>query len=130
MQLALCCVTSPHSQETCHVTATYCCVTSRRARCIVTARPRTKKTLFLYCWPRVLRVVSSNGSTRHIMLQPTVSRGDKPQSGAQYQNFISQTAAGLLMWVALSDKRTGLSFTTPSGPHQHSHSRVQIPQDS
>jgi hypothetical protein len=41
------------AQETCHVTATYCCVTSQRARCIVTARPRTKKTLFLYCWPCV-----------------------------------------------------------------------------
>jgi hypothetical protein len=26
------------------------------------------------------------------------------------------------MWGALSDKRTGLSFTTAAGPHQRSHS--------
>jgi hypothetical protein len=31
------------------------------------------------------------------------------------------------MWGALSDKRTGLSFTIAAGPRQRSHSRVQVP---
>jgi hypothetical protein len=38
--------------------------------------------------------------------------------------------AGLLMWGALSDERTGLSFTTAAGPSQPSHSRVRAPWDS
>jgi hypothetical protein len=38
-----------------------------------------------------------------------------------------QTLAGLLMWCALSDERTGLSFTTAAGPRQRSHSRVRVP---
>jgi hypothetical protein len=36
-----------------------------------------------------------------------------------------QTVAGLLMWDALSDERTGLSFIFPIGPRQRSHFRVQ-----
>jgi hypothetical protein len=57
------------------------------------------------------------------MLRPTVNRPVcleiKRPSGAY-----DQTVAGLLMWGALSDERTGLSFTTAAGPHQRSHSRV------
>jgi hypothetical protein len=34
------------------------------------------------------------------------------------------------MWGALSDKRTGLSFTTAAGPRQPSHSRVRVPWHS
>jgi hypothetical protein len=34
------------------------------------------------------------------------------------------------MWGALSDKRTGLSFTIAAGPRQCSHSRVQVQWDS
>jgi hypothetical protein len=30
-----------------------------------------------------------------------------------------------LMWGALSDERTGLSFTIAAGPPQHSHSRSE-----
>jgi hypothetical protein len=63
-----------------------------------------------------------------VVLWLTVSRpiclGDKPPSGAQAQIFISQTVVGLLMWGALSDKRTGLLITTAAGPCQCSHSRV------
>jgi hypothetical protein len=39
------------------------------------------------------------------------------------------TIARLLMCGALSDKRTGLSFTTAAGPRQRSHSRVRVPWD-
>jgi hypothetical protein len=34
------------------------------------------------------------------------------------------------MWGALSDERTGLSFTIAAGPRQCSHSRVRVPRDS
>jgi hypothetical protein len=34
------------------------------------------------------------------------------------------------MWSALSDERTGLSFTIAVGPHRSRHSRVQVTQDS
>jgi hypothetical protein len=41
-----------------------------------------------------------------------------------------QTAAGLLMWGALSYKRMGLPFTIAAGPRQCSHSRIEIQRDS
>jgi hypothetical protein len=71
-----------------------------------------------------------NHWTNHVesslMLRPTVSRsvclGIKHTSGAHNQIFISQTVAGLLMWGALSNERTGQSFTTAAGPRQRSQS--------
>jgi hypothetical protein len=44
--------------------------------------------------------------------------------------YYCRTVAGLLMWGALSDERTGLPFTVAAGPHQRSHSRVRVPWDS
>jgi hypothetical protein len=41
-----------------------------------------------------------------------------------------QTVASLLMWGALSDERTGLSFAIAADPQQRSHSQVPIPWDS
>jgi hypothetical protein len=41
-----------------------------------------------------------------------------------------QTVVGLLIWGALSDERTGLSFTVAAGCHQCSHFRVWVPWDS
>jgi hypothetical protein len=37
-----------------------------------------------------------------------------------------QTVAGLLMWDALSDEMTGLSFTVARGSRQRSHSWVRV----
>jgi hypothetical protein len=56
-----------------------------------------------------------------IMLRPTVSRPDF---------HCCQTVAGLFMWGALSDERTGLPFTIAAGPRQCSHSWVRFPLDS
>jgi hypothetical protein len=44
--------------------------------------------------------------------------------------YYRRTVAGLLMWGALSDESTDLSFKIAAGPHQHSHSRVRVPWDS
>jgi hypothetical protein len=43
--------------------------------------------------------------------------------------LLSDTVVDLLMWGALSQERTGLSFTISAGPRKRSHSRVLFPQD-
>jgi hypothetical protein len=44
--------------------------------------------------------------------------------------YYCQTVAGLLIWGALSDESTGLSFTIAVGPRHCSHSWVRVPRDS
>jgi hypothetical protein len=44
--------------------------------------------------------------------------------------YYCQTVAGLLMWGALSDERTGASLTIAADPRQRRHSRVRVPSDS
>jgi hypothetical protein len=68
------------------------------------------------------------------MLLPKVSRsvclGVKPHLGHKIRFFFyCKTVADLLMWGALSNKRTGLSFTI-ADLRQRSHSQVGVPQDS
>jgi hypothetical protein len=46
--------------------------------------------------------------------------------GLRADFYYCQTVAGLLMWSALSDERTGLLFTIVAGPCQ----RVRVPWDS
>jgi hypothetical protein len=77
-----------------------------------------------------------------VMLRPTVSRavcfGTKHPFGAYDQILITVrpdldyclTFAGLLIWGALSDERTGLPFAIATGPRQRSHFRVRVPYDS
>jgi hypothetical protein len=50
--------------------------------------------------------------------------------GAIPDFYYCQTVAGLLMWGALSDERTCLSFIIAAGPRQLSHSRVRVPRDT
>jgi hypothetical protein len=38
--------------------------------------------------------------------------------------YYGKTVVGVFMWGALSDERTGLSFTVAAGSRQHSYSRV------
>jgi hypothetical protein len=77
----------------------------------------------------LLRVESS------LILRPTISRpvclGIKHPSGAYDKIFvIVGQLRVLLMWGALSDERTGLSFIIAAGPRQRSHSRVRVPWNS
>jgi hypothetical protein len=70
------------------------------------------------------------------MPRRTVSRpsclGIKHLSGAYDQIFITvrHLYVDLLMWGALSDERTGLSFAVAASPRQRSHSRVRVPWQS
>jgi hypothetical protein len=50
-----------------------------------------------------------------------------PIWGLRPNFYYCQTVAGLLIWGALSDGRTGLSFTIAAGPRQRSHIRVRVP---
>jgi hypothetical protein len=44
--------------------------------------------------------------------------------------YYCQTVADLLMWGALSDERTALSFTITAGTRRRNRSRVRVPWDS
>jgi hypothetical protein len=63
--------------------------------------------------------------------QPTsLSWNKAPIWGIRPDFYYYQTVAVLLFWGALSDERTGLSFTIFAGPRQRCHSRVPVPWDS
>jgi hypothetical protein len=68
------------------------------------------------------------------MLRLTVSLpvclGIKHPSGTYDQIFITVRELRLRWCEALSDERTGLSFTIAAGPRQRSHSQVRVPWDS
>jgi hypothetical protein len=49
-----------------------------------------------------------------------------PIWGLRPDFYYCQIVASLLMWSALSDDRTGLSFTIAAGPRQRSHSRDRV----
>jgi hypothetical protein len=55
--------------------------------------------------------------------------GSSPIWGSRPGFCYCKTDAGLLIWDALSEDRTGLSFKIAAGPRQRFHSRVQIAWD-
>jgi hypothetical protein len=76
-----------------------------------------------------VEVFDTASTSLSLILRPTISRpvclGIK-QMGLQPDFYYCQTVAGLLMWGALSDERTGLWSTIAPGPRQHSHFRVRL----
>jgi hypothetical protein len=50
-----------------------------------------------------------------------------PIWGVRLDFYYCQTVTGLLMWSALSDERTALSFIIAAGTRQRSHSWVRVP---
>jgi hypothetical protein len=59
----------------------------------------------------------------------SLSWNKAPIWGLRPDFYYCQTVAGLLMWGALPDERTGLSFTIYADPLQLSHSWVWVPWD-
>jgi hypothetical protein len=53
-----------------------------------------------------------------------------PIRGLRSDFYYRRAVAGLLMWGALSDETTGLSFTIAAVSSQRSHSRVRVPWGS
>jgi hypothetical protein len=51
---------------------------------------------------------------------------EAPIRGLRPDFYYRQTVAGLLIWSALSDGKTGMSFIIASGPRQGSHPRVRV----
>jgi hypothetical protein len=60
----------------------------------------------------------------------SLSWNKAPIWGLRPDFYCCQTIARLLMWGAVSDERTGLSFTVTVGLRQRSHFRVRVPKDS
>jgi hypothetical protein len=60
----------------------------------------------------------------------SLSWNKAPIWGLRPDFYYCQTVAGLLMWGALSDERTGLSFTIAAGPRQRGLSLAGVPWDS
>jgi hypothetical protein len=60
----------------------------------------------------------------------SLSWNNAPTWGQRPDLYYCQIVAFLLMWGALSDESTGLSFTIAAGPRQRSLPRVRVPWDS
>jgi hypothetical protein len=60
----------------------------------------------------------------------SLSWNKAPIWGLRPDFYNCQAVAGLLIWGALSDESTSLSFIIAAGPRQFSHSRVRDPWDS
>jgi hypothetical protein len=92
--------------------------------------PRTRSILVF-----VLRLTSECESEyeSHIMTDgqsASLSWNKAPLWHLRPSFYYCHTVAGLLMWRALSDERTGLSFIIAAGPRQRSHSWVRVQWDS
>jgi hypothetical protein len=75
-------------------------------------------------WSRVELYVTTDGQSA------SLSWNKAPIWGLGPDLNYCQTGGGLLIWGALSDKRTVLSFIIAADPRQRSHSRVRVPWDS
>jgi hypothetical protein len=60
----------------------------------------------------------------------SLSWNEAPVWGLLPDFYYCQTVPGLLMWGALSDEGTGLSFPIASGPRHRSHFQIRVPWDS
>jgi hypothetical protein len=57
----------------------------------------------------------------------SLSWNKAPFWGLRPDLYYCLTVAGLLIWGALSDELSGLSFTIPAGPRQRRHFLVRVP---
>jgi hypothetical protein len=62
-----------------------------------------------------------------LTVSQSVSLGVEPHLGFMTRYLLLFDSYGLVLWGALSDERTGLSFVYVVGPRQRSRSRVRVP---
>jgi hypothetical protein len=94
-----------------------------RLRCRYSTPPPHGKD-FCVVSSRVESYVTTDGQST------SMSWNKAPLWGLGPDFHYCQTVAGFMIWGALFDEGTGLSFTTAAGPRQRSHSRVWVPLDS
>jgi hypothetical protein len=68
--------------------------------------------------------------TLRLTVSQSVSLGVEPYLEIMTRYLLLFDSYGLVLWGALSDERTGLSFIYAAGPRQHSLSRARVPWDS
>jgi hypothetical protein len=100
---------------------------------VFVARPlwREDGSVFcICCWPLPWPESESESYVTTDGQSASLSWNKAPIWGSRSDLYYCQTVAGLLMWGALSDETTDLSFTIAASPRQRSHSRVRVPWDS
>jgi hypothetical protein len=103
--------TKTHSQS-----SSLLCLRSRcLAALLATEIPPLLHCLLVVSFWRVESYVTTDGQSA------SVSWNKAPTWGLRSDLYYCQRVASLLMWDALSDERTGLSFKTAAGPRQRSH---------
>jgi hypothetical protein len=97
-------------------------------------RPNSLPTMVLYSYsfwtPNSKSLISLAESESYVTTdgQPaSLSWNKAPIWGLRPDIYYCPTVAGLLIWGALSDERTGLSFTIATGLRQRSHFRFRVP---
>jgi hypothetical protein len=68
--------------------------------------------------------------TLRLTVSQSVSLHVEPHLVLMTRNLLLFHSYGLILWGALSEERTGLSFIYAAGPRQRSLSRVRVPWDS
>jgi hypothetical protein len=92
--------------------------------------PTTRRVTVEVFDPASTRVTTGLKSQSYVTTdgQPaSLSWNKAPIWGLRPDLEYSLTVAGLLIWGALSDERTGLSFAIATGPRQRSHFWVRVP---
>jgi hypothetical protein len=116
--------TGPSSGRTVAITLTiqfnYICVCANNNSILIYlhAKLRAQRTI-----KKLARVKVKNNFSQSASL----SWNKPPIWGLRPDLYYCLTLAGLLIWSALSDERSGLSFTIAAGPRQRSHFRVRVP---
>jgi hypothetical protein len=86
-----------------------------------------------YLWLLLLKSLNDESESESYVTtdgqSDNLSGNKEPTYGLRHEFYYCETVAGLLMWGALSDEKTGLSFTRAAGPRQRSYSRVRVPWD-
>jgi hypothetical protein len=95
--------------------------------------------VFCYSYYSIRLTASKLRLTQFLSLEPYVTTycqsaslfwNKAPIWGLRPDLYYCQSVAGLLMWGALSDERTRLSFAIAAGSRQRSHSRARVPWNS